>query len=147
LPAPRCRSGASTAAWLWPMSRVAVSSVTGPAAARACSRHRKQVVKQADLVLAMHRGDAFTAGQKARNFASYERLTVRDSSLWTRTQAVIAAETGHLRLAYDYLAEAALMDLDAWNTTPATACSAPGGGPLGYPPWGYFAGGVGRARS
>ena len=75
--------------------------------------YRKQVVKQADLVLAMHRrGDAFTAGQKARNFAYYERLTVRDSSLSACTQAVIAAETGHLQLAYDYLAEAALMDLD-----------------------------------
>jgi alpha,alpha-trehalose phosphorylase len=75
--------------------------------------YRKQVVKQADLVLAMHRrGDAFTAEQKARNFAYYERLTVRDSSLSACTQAVIAAETGHLRLAYDYLAEAALMDLD-----------------------------------
>ena len=36
--------------------------------------YRKQVVKQADLVLAMHlRGDAFTAEQKARNFAYYER--------------------------------------------------------------------------
>jgi alpha,alpha-trehalose phosphorylase len=75
--------------------------------------YRKQVVKQADLVLAMHRrGDAFTAAQKARNFAYYERLTVRDSSLSACTQAVIAAETGHVELAYDYLAEAALMDLD-----------------------------------
>jgi alpha,alpha-trehalose phosphorylase len=75
--------------------------------------YRKQVVKQADLVLAMHRrGDAFTADQKARNFAYYERLTVRDSSLSACTQAVIAAETGHLELAYDYLAEAALMDID-----------------------------------
>ncbi|HVB27323.1 MAG TPA: glycosyl hydrolase family 65 protein [Mycobacteriales bacterium] len=75
--------------------------------------YRKQVVKQADLVLAMHRrSDAFTAEQKARNFAYYEALTVRDSSLSACTQAVIAAEVGHLELAYDYLAEAALMDLD-----------------------------------
>lgn len=74
--------------------------------------YRRQVVKQADLVLAMQvRGDAFTAEQKARNFAYYERLTVRDSSLSACTQAVIAAEVGHLDLAYDYLAEAALMDL------------------------------------
>jgi alpha,alpha-trehalose phosphorylase len=74
--------------------------------------YRKQVVKQADLVLAMHRrGDAFTAEDKACNFAYYERLTVRDSSLSACSQAVIAAEVGHLRLAYDYLAEAALMDL------------------------------------
>ncbi len=74
--------------------------------------YRKQVVKQADLVLAMHlRGDAFTPEQKARNFAYYERLTVRDSSLSACTQAVIAAEVGHLELAHDYLGEAALMDL------------------------------------
>ncbi len=75
--------------------------------------YRKQVVKQADLVLALHRrGDAFTPEQKARNFAYYERLTVRDSSLSPCTQAVMAAEVGHLGLAYDYLVEAALMDLN-----------------------------------
>ncbi|MFI5783306.1 glycoside hydrolase family 65 protein [Nocardia sp. NPDC051570] len=75
--------------------------------------YRKQVAKQADLVLAMHRqGDAFTSDQKARNFAYYEQLTVRDSSLSACTQAVMAAEIGHTRLAYDYLAEAALMDLE-----------------------------------
>jgi alpha,alpha-trehalose phosphorylase len=74
--------------------------------------YRKQVVKQADLVLAMQfRGDAFTAEQKARNFEYYEALTVRDSSLSACTQAVIAAEVGHLDLAFDYLGEAALMDL------------------------------------
>ncbi len=75
--------------------------------------YRKQVVKQADLVLALHlRGDAFTPEEKARDFAYYEALTVRDSSLSACTQAVIAAEVGHLELAYDYFAEAALMDLD-----------------------------------
>ncbi len=75
--------------------------------------YRKQVVKQADLVLAMHlRGDAFTHEQKAANFDYYEALTVRDSSLSACTQAVMASEVGHLDLAYDYLAEAALMDLD-----------------------------------
>jgi alpha,alpha-trehalose phosphorylase len=75
--------------------------------------YRKQVVKQADLVLAMHlRGDAFSADHKARNFAYYEAITVRDSSLSACTQAVIAAEVGHLELAYDYFAEATLMDLE-----------------------------------
>jgi alpha,alpha-trehalose phosphorylase len=74
--------------------------------------YRKQVVKQADLVLAMHlRGDAFTAEQKARNFAYYEAITVRDSSLSACTQSVIAAEVGQLELAHDYLVESALMDL------------------------------------
>ncbi len=75
--------------------------------------YRKQVVKQADLVLAMMtRADAFTDEQKARNFAYYEGLTVRDSSLSAAPQGVIAAEVGFLELSYDYLAEAALMDLD-----------------------------------
>jgi alpha,alpha-trehalose phosphorylase len=74
--------------------------------------YRKQVVKQADLVLALHwRGDAFTDEQKRRDFDYYEPLTVRDSSLSASTQAVIAAEVGHLELAYDYFGEAALMDL------------------------------------
>ena len=81
--------------------------------------YRKQVVKQADLVLAMYlRGSAFTAEQKARNFDYYEPLTVRDSSLSASAQAVMAAEVGHLGLAFDYLGEAALMDLhDLENNT------------------------------
>ena len=75
--------------------------------------YRKQVVKQADLVLALYRcGDAFTAQEKDRNFDYYERLTVRDSSLSASIQAVVAAEVGHLQLAYDYFAETALIDLD-----------------------------------
>jgi alpha,alpha-trehalose phosphorylase len=74
--------------------------------------YRKQVIKQADLVLALHlRGDAFTADEKRRDFAYYEPLTVRDSSLSACTQAVMAAEVGHLQLAHDYLGETALMDL------------------------------------
>ena len=75
--------------------------------------YRKQVVKQADLVLALYTcGHEFDEEQIARNFAYYEALTVRDSSLSACIQAVIAAQTGHLRLAYDYTAEAALMDLE-----------------------------------
>ena len=74
--------------------------------------YRKQVVKQADLVLAMHWfGEVFTAEQKARNFDYYERLTVGDSSLSACTQAIVAAEVGHLDLAYQYTQEAALIDL------------------------------------
>ncbi len=74
--------------------------------------YSRQVIKQADLMLAMHWAyDAFTVEEKARAFAYYEPLTVRDSSLSACTQAVMAAEVGHLDLAADYLAEAALMDL------------------------------------
>jgi alpha,alpha-trehalose phosphorylase len=74
--------------------------------------YSKQVVKQSDLVLAMHwRGDAFTPEQKRRNFDYYEQLCVRDSSLSACTQAVMAAEVGHLHLAKAYLYEAARMDI------------------------------------
>ncbi|MEV6285342.1 glycoside hydrolase family 65 protein [Kribbella sp. NPDC051770] len=74
--------------------------------------YRRQVVKQADLMLATYWcGDAFTPEQKARDFDYYERLTVRDSSLSACVQAVAAAEVGHLDLAYDYAYEAALIDL------------------------------------
>jgi alpha,alpha-trehalose phosphorylase len=75
--------------------------------------YRKQVVKQADLVLAMFtRGDAFDSELKLRNFDYYEQITVRDSSLSACTQAIMAAEVGHLELAHDYFREAALMDLE-----------------------------------
>ena len=73
--------------------------------------YRRQVVKQADLVLAMHRcPEAFTPDEKARNFAYYEPLTVRDSSLSAQTQSVLAAEVGQLDLAYDYLCETTFVD-------------------------------------
>jgi trehalose/maltose hydrolase-like predicted phosphorylase len=71
-----------------------------------------QVLKQADLVLAMHwLSHAFTAEQKARNVDYYERRTTRDSSLSACTQAVMCAEVGHLELAHDYAYEAAVIDL------------------------------------
>jgi alpha,alpha-trehalose phosphorylase len=81
--------------------------------------YSSQVVKQADLVLALFLGgEYFTGEQKARDFAFYEAITVRDSSLSACAQSIVAAETGHLDLAYDYLGETALVDLDdlAGNT-------------------------------
>jgi alpha,alpha-trehalose phosphorylase len=75
--------------------------------------YRKQVVKQPDLVLAMQLcSDEFSAEEKARNFAYYEQITVRDSSLSASTEAVLAAEVGHLQRALDYALEAAFIDLD-----------------------------------
>ncbi|WP_425464555.1 glycoside hydrolase family 65 protein [Nocardia yunnanensis] len=74
--------------------------------------YRLQVVKQADLVLAMYLcPDAFDVDAKRRDFVYYDALTVRDSSLSSCVQAVLAAEIGDLDLAYDYFAEAALTDL------------------------------------
>ena len=74
--------------------------------------YRKQVSKQADLVLALQWfGERFSLAEKSAAFAYAEELTVRDSSLSASSQAVLAAEVGHLDLAHAYLREAALLDL------------------------------------
>jgi alpha,alpha-trehalose phosphorylase len=81
--------------------------------------YSSQVVKQADLVFALYTcGDHFDADQKARDFDYYERITVRDSSLSACMQGIVAAEVGHVELAYDYLGETAFIDLRdlAFNT-------------------------------
>jgi alpha,alpha-trehalose phosphorylase len=81
--------------------------------------YASQVVKQADLVFALYAcGERFDPEQKARDFEYYERITVRDSSLSASIQAIVAAEVGHLDLAYDYLGETAFIDLRdlAFNT-------------------------------
>jgi alpha,alpha-trehalose phosphorylase len=74
--------------------------------------YRRQVVKQADLELAMCLyGSVFSPDDTARNVDYYEKRTVRDSSLSANVQAVICAQVGHLELAYDYASEAAFIDL------------------------------------
>ena len=74
--------------------------------------YSSQVVKQADLVFALYLcGDHFSDDQKRRDFDYYESITVRDSTLSASIQAVVAAEVGHLDLAYEYLRETALVDL------------------------------------
>ncbi|WP_337061174.1 glycoside hydrolase family 65 protein [Kineococcus sp. G2] len=76
------------------------------------SLYRRQVAKQADLVLAMQlRPRAFAPEEKRAAFEYYEPLTVRDSSLSASAQAVVAAEVGHLGLAADYAREAVFVDL------------------------------------
>ncbi len=105
--------------------------------------YRRQVVKQPDLVLAMALcGAAFTEEEKRRNLAHYEALTVRDSSLSAGTQAVLAAEVGDVQLAYDYLAEAILLDHrdSARNTADGLHLAALAGG------WSAVIGGLARAR-
>ena len=74
--------------------------------------YRHQVLKQCDVVMAAHLvDDAFTTEQKRRDLEYYEPLTVRDSSLSAPSQAVVAAEVGHLDLAWAYARETALVDL------------------------------------
>jgi len=74
--------------------------------------YSSQVVKQADLVLALYLcGEHFAPERKRRDFDFYERITVRDSSLSAAIQAIVAAEVGHLELAHDLFCETAMMDL------------------------------------
>lgn len=74
--------------------------------------YRRQVLKQADLVLALWWcRDEFTAEQVARDVDYYEARTVRDSSLSAAVQAVVCAAAGHPDLALRYLRECALVDL------------------------------------
>ena len=74
--------------------------------------YRHQVLKQADIVLAMFLlGDEFSVQRKRRNFEYYDRLTTGDSSLSACVQSIIAAEIGDGRQALEYFDYALLMDL------------------------------------
>ena len=74
--------------------------------------YRKQVIKQADVILAMFLlGDAFSAEEKKRNFEFYDPLTTGDSSLSSCVEAIIAAQVGDIGKAVRYGVAALLMDL------------------------------------
>jgi alpha,alpha-trehalose phosphorylase len=74
--------------------------------------YRYQVIKQADVVLAMFLlSEEFTLEQKRRNFDYYDPLTTGDSSLSACVQSIVAAEIGNLKQAYRYAFQASIMDL------------------------------------
>jgi alpha,alpha-trehalose phosphorylase len=74
--------------------------------------YRKQVIKQADVVLAMFLlEDAFSPEAKKRNFEFYDPLTTGDSSLSSCVEAIIAAQIGDMEKAIRYGMAALLMDL------------------------------------
>jgi alpha,alpha-trehalose phosphorylase len=74
--------------------------------------YRHQVLKQADVVLAMFlRRDQFTLEQKRRNYDYYDPITTGDSSLSACVQAVAAAQIGYEQHALHYFREALFVDL------------------------------------
>ncbi|MCU0261237.1 MAG: glycoside hydrolase family 65 protein [Ilumatobacteraceae bacterium] len=74
--------------------------------------YRHQVLKQADVVLAMWlRGEDFDLEQKRRNFEYYDPITTGDSSLSACVQSIVAAQVGHHDLAWEYFREALFLDL------------------------------------
>jgi alpha,alpha-trehalose phosphorylase len=74
--------------------------------------YRHQVLKQADVVMAMFLlGQDFSQEEKKRNFDYYDPLTTRDSSLSSCIQSIVASEIGYADKAFDYFMDAALVDL------------------------------------
>ncbi len=74
--------------------------------------YRYQVIKQADIVLAMFLlGNEFTEEQKRRNFEYYDPLTTGDSSLSAAIQSIVADQIGDRDRASEYFHYALMMDL------------------------------------
>lgn len=75
--------------------------------------YRHQVLKQADVVLALLlASNEFSREEKQRNFEYYDALTTGDSTLSAVVQSIIAAEVGYRDLAYRYFEHALRVDLD-----------------------------------
>ncbi len=74
--------------------------------------YRFQVIKQADVVMAMFLlGHEFSDELKKRNFDYYDPLTTGDSSLSASIQAIVANELGYADLATRYFTYAMFMDI------------------------------------
>ncbi len=85
--------------------------------------YRHQVIKQADVVLAMFLlGNEFDADVKKRNFEYYDPITTGDSSLSASIQSIAAAEVGYLDKAMEYGRYAVLMDLADIGHNMADGC-------------------------
>nr|WP_300149966.1 glycosyl hydrolase family 65 protein [Propionicimonas sp.] len=74
--------------------------------------YRHQVLKQADVVLALYlQGDEFSLDAKRADFEYYDPLTTGDSTLSAVVQSIIAAEVGYAELAERYFRSALYVDL------------------------------------
>jgi alpha,alpha-trehalose phosphorylase len=74
--------------------------------------YRHQVLKQADVVLAMFlSGPYYSVEQKRRNFDYYDPITTGDSSLSACVQSIVAAEVGYEDLALEYFHRSLYLDL------------------------------------
>lgn len=75
--------------------------------------YRHQVLKQADVVLAMYLLDQqFDKDQKRRNLNYYEPITTHDSSLSSCIHSIQCSETGQYEKAYAFFKDTVRMDLD-----------------------------------
>lgn len=106
--------------------------------------YRFQVLKQADVVLAMYlQGEHFPPDLKRANFDYYDPITTGDSSLSAVVQAIIAAEVGYHDLALRYFHAALFLDMaDLHRNTPEGVHVASAAGV-----WGVLVGGFGGMRT
>jgi alpha,alpha-trehalose phosphorylase len=93
--------------------------------------YRYQVLKQADVVLALYlQGNHFTDEEKLADFEYYDPLTTGDSTLSAVVQAILAAEVGYQDLALEYFSQSIFVDLgdlhhnaaDGVHVASAAAC-------------------------
>ncbi|BDZ54738.1 glycoside hydrolase family 65 protein [Agromyces marinus] len=74
--------------------------------------YRFQVLKQADVVLALYlQGHRFSTEEKLADFEYYDPLTTGDSTLSAVVQSIIASEVGYHELALRYFRSALFVDL------------------------------------
>jgi len=74
--------------------------------------YRFQVLKQADVVLALFlRGAEFSEQAKLADFEYYDPITTGDSTLSAVVQSIVAAEVGHQDAALDYFHRGLYVDL------------------------------------
>lgn len=105
--------------------------------------YRHQVLKQADVVMAMYLlPDEFAHDLTRANFDYYDRITTGDSSLAPPIEAAVAARLGQTDLALLYLKHAAYLDLAnlAGNTADGVHLATAGG------VWHALVGGFGGLR-
>jgi alpha,alpha-trehalose phosphorylase len=96
--------------------------------------YRHQVLKQADVVMAMFMlGNEFTLDQKQRNFDYYDPITTGDSSLSASIQSIVASEIGNEEAACRYLDFALMVDLAdiAGNVSSGVHIASAAGGWMG----------------
>jgi alpha,alpha-trehalose phosphorylase len=92
--------------------------------------YRHQVLKQADVVMAMFLlPDAFSDDLTRANFNYYDPITTSDSSLSPAIQSAVAARIGQSELAVPYFRHAAFLDLAnlAGNTADGVHMATAGG--------------------
>ena len=74
--------------------------------------YRYQVVKQADVVLALFlQGQEFSSQVKRANYDYYDRLTTGDSTLSAVVQSIVAAELGLKETAHHFFNRGLFVDL------------------------------------